>query len=44
MKIVQLIYSLTGGGAERFTVDLANELAKTCDVYLLRKHPIKYTL
>ncbi len=35
MKIVQLIYSLTGGGAERFTVDLANELAKTCDVYLL---------
>ena len=27
MKIVQLIYSLTSGGAERFVVDLSNELA-----------------
>lgn len=35
MKIVQLIYSLTGGGAERFTVDLANKLAETHEVYLL---------
>lgn len=35
MKIVQLIYSLTGGGAERFTVDLSNQLAKTEKVYLL---------
>lgn len=35
MKIVQLIYSLTGGGAERFTVDLANKLAETNEVYLL---------
>lgn len=35
MKIVQLIYSLTGGGAERFTVDLSNQLAKNNEVYLL---------
>lgn len=35
MRIVQLIYSLTGGGAERFTVDLANELSKNNEVYLL---------
>jgi len=28
MKIVQLIYSLSSGGAERFVVDLSNELAR----------------
>ena len=28
MKIVQLIYSLSSGGGERFVVDLSNELAK----------------
>lgn len=27
MKIIQIIYSLTSGGAERFVVDLSNELA-----------------
>ena len=27
MKIIQLIYSLSSGGAERFVVDLSNELA-----------------
>lgn len=27
MKIIQLIYSLTSGGGERFVVDLSNELA-----------------
>lgn len=28
MKILQVIYSLSSGGAERFTVDLCNELSK----------------
>lgn len=28
MKILQIIYSLTSGGAERFVVDLSNELAE----------------
>ncbi|HZY24804.1 MAG TPA: glycosyl transferase, partial [Bacteroidales bacterium] len=27
MKIIQLVYSLGPGGAERFVVDLSNELA-----------------
>lgn len=35
MKILELSPSLAPGGAERFTVDLANELAKTQDVNLL---------
>jgi len=35
MKIVQLIASLSAGGAERFVVDLSNELSKNNDVYLL---------
>lgn len=35
MKIVQLIASLSSGGAERFTVDLSNELSKDNEVYLL---------
>lgn len=34
MKILQFIYSLCPGGAERFTVDLSNELAKKHDVTL----------
>ena len=35
MNIVQLIASLSSGGAERFTVDLSNELSKDNDVSLL---------
>lgn len=37
MKILQITYSLASGGAERFVVDLCNELAKNKDneVYLL---------
>lgn len=37
MKILQITYSLASGGAERFVVDLSNELAKNKDneVYLL---------
>ena len=35
MIIVQLIASLSSGGAERFTVDLSNELSKDNEVYLL---------
>lgn len=35
MKILEFSPSLAPGGAERFTVDLCNELAKTNDVYLL---------
>ncbi len=34
MKILQLIYSLESGGAERFTVDLSNELSKNNEVLL----------
>lgn len=36
MKIVQLIYSLSSGGAERFVVDLSNELvSRGHEVYLI---------
>lgn len=35
MKILQVVYSLTQGGAERFVVDLSNELAKSSIVYLM---------
>lgn len=35
MKILQIIFSLSSGGAERFVVDLSNELSKTNDVTLL---------
>ena len=35
MKILQIIPSLSSGGAERFTVDLCNELSKNNSVYLL---------
>lgn len=35
MKILELTFHLQSGGAERFVVDLSNELAKTNDVTLL---------
>lgn len=35
MKIIEVCYSLTGGGAERFVVDLSNELSLSNDVTLL---------
>ena len=35
MKILQIILSLSSGGAERFVVDLCNELSKNNDVTLL---------
>ena len=35
MKILQIIFSLSSGGAERFVVDLSNELSKNNDVTLL---------
>ena len=35
MKIIEIIYSLSSGGAERFVVDLSNEfVAKGNDVLL----------
>lgn len=35
MKIVEVLFTLESGGAERFVVDLSNELSSTCDVVLL---------
>jgi glycosyltransferase involved in cell wall biosynthesis len=35
MKILQITYSFLPGGAERFTVDLANELSKNNEVHFL---------
>ena len=35
MKILQITFSLSSGGAERFTVDLCNELSKTNEVILV---------
>lgn len=35
MKILELQFNLSSGGAERFTVDLSNELAKTDEVTML---------
>lgn len=35
MKIVEVLFTLESGGAERFVVDLSNELSRTCDVVLL---------
>lgn len=35
MKILHVIFSLGQGGAERFVLDLTNELAKTDEVYLI---------
>lgn len=38
MKILEIIPQLSSGGAERFTVDLCNELSKRHDVTLLILH------
>lgn len=35
MKILEIIFSLAPGGAERFVVDLSNELSKSNEVILL---------
>ena len=35
MKIVEIVFSLASGGAERFTVDLSNELSLSNDVTLI---------
>jgi len=35
MKILEIVFDLRPGGAERFAVDLSNELSKTNDVSLL---------
>lgn len=35
MKIVEIIPQLASGGAERFVVDLSNELSKSSDVFLI---------
>ena len=35
MKILEILFTLQSGGAERFVVDLSNELSKTNDVTLL---------
>lgn len=35
MKILQIIFSLSPGGGERFVTDLSNELVKTDDVVLM---------
>ena len=42
MKVLQFIYELVPGGAERFVVDLANELADDCEtvLYTLRDDTI----
>ena len=42
MKIVEFIPQLSSGGAERFVVDLANELSKQHTVYLLVSYPLDY--
>lgn len=44
MKIVEMIPQLSSGGAERFTVDLCNELvALNHEVYLVVFHPLEKT-
>lgn len=40
MKIVEIIPNLTSGGAERFTVDLCNELVKRHEVWLVLFFPL----
>lgn len=35
MKILEIVFGLNSGGAERFVVDLSNELSKTNEVILL---------
>lgn len=44
MKIVEILQSLGTGGAERFTVDLCNELAKKNDVSIITLFPLKDNL
>lgn len=41
MKIIEIIPQLGSGGAERFTVDLCNELAINHDVLLIVLHPLE---
>jgi L-malate glycosyltransferase len=41
MKILQIIHSLGNGGAEKFLVELSNELAKTNEVKLCVVKPIQ---
>lgn len=41
MKILEIIQTLCSGGAERFVVDLSNELAKENDVTLVCLQPIE---
>lgn len=43
MKILEIIPQLSQGGAERFTVDLCNKLAKRHDVTLVVLHSIERT-
>lgn len=43
MKIVEIIPHLTSGGAERFTVDLCNELAERHEVWLVLFFPLEKT-
>lgn len=43
MKIVEIIPHLTSGGAERFTVDLCNELAERYEVRLVLFFPLEDT-
>lgn len=43
MKIVEIIPHLTSGGAERFTVDLCNELAQRHEVWLILFFPLADT-
>jgi hypothetical protein len=42
LKIVQVIYALIQGGAEKFVVELSNKLAENHDVYIvtLRGSPL----
>lgn len=44
MKIIELQFNLSSGGAERFTVDLSNQLSNTDDVTLITLKMIKLNL
>lgn len=41
MKIIEIIYSLGNGGAEKFVVELSNELAKKNEVKLCSVKPVE---
>lgn len=41
MRILQIIPNLSGGGAERFVVDLCNELGKVNEVHLITLYDLK---